>query len=65
MTRVTIEVHTAGVAVATYAAVYVTRPGNKRLIHTTREYPFGFTSQALDSAEAWCARHGYEFRHRA
>jgi hypothetical protein len=53
--NVKITVKNAGVHFATYAVV---KQGRK-VLHETRDYPYGFRSNAYEAALSWVQDHGF------
>lgn len=56
-TPVVISTRTVGVHFGTEGLVRRLR--GRRVIHTTRVFPHGFTANAYDAAKAWAIEHGY------
>lgn len=59
--KVVVYTETAGQHFATYGVVRALTARGRRgeVLHTTDEKPYGFTSAAIASAEAWAAKHGH------
>jgi hypothetical protein len=49
LNKVKIIIRTQGQYFATYAAIY----RGRKLLHVTRDFPYGFTGPAYEAAEGW------------
>jgi hypothetical protein len=55
MNIVKVKTQTQGQCFSTYACV----KQGKKILHTTRDYPYGFTGPASEEAEVWAVDHGF------